>query len=116
MDIDKDREIQKNKRQINKLLKQVPEDKKQIAEKLVKEIIFMGETLDDLKDQVKECGPVELFKQGSQEFMRESPALKAYNTTVQRYSLLYKQLTDLLPKSPIETKGDALLDFIKDER
>lgn len=114
MDVNKDREIQKNKRQINKILKLVPEDKKQIAEKLVKEILFMGETLDDLKEKVKEGGPVELFKQGSQEFMRESPSLKAYNTTVQRYSLLYKQLTDLLPKIAVDTKGEALLDFIHD--
>ena len=113
MDIDKDKELSKVKRQFNKILKQVPEDKKPIAASLVKELTFMALTLDDLKVQVKEGGTVELFKQGSQEFLRESPALKAYNTTVQRYSLLYKQLTDLLPKTAQDTQENALYEFIK---
>lgn len=113
MDKDKDKEILKNKRQFNKILKLVPEDKQPIATSLIKELTFMAITLDDLKEQVQEGGTVELFKQGSQEFLRESPALKGYNTTVQRYSLLYKQLTDLLPKTSQDSKENALYEFIK---
>lgn len=113
MDIERDKEISKLKRQFNKLLKQIPEDKKPIGQSLIKELTFMALTLDDLKIQVEEGGTVEMFKQGSQEFLRESPALKAYNTTVQRYSLLYKQLTDLLPKEAQEGKENALYEFIK---
>jgi len=113
MDIERDKEISKLKRQFNKLLKQIPEDKKPIGQSLIKELTFMALTLDDLKIQVEEGGTVEMFKQGSQEFLRESPALKAYNTTVQRYSLLYKQLTELLPKEAQEGKENALYEFIK---
>lgn len=106
--------VSKDIREFNKILKSIPEDKKYIGEKLVSELKFMSTTLDDLKKQVEENGTVELFEQGKQKFTRESPALKAYNTTVQRYSLLYKQLTDLLPKT-VETKGsNELLDFIKE--
>lgn len=113
MEIDRDKELLKIKRQFNKILKQVPEDKKPIATSLIKELTFMALTLDDLKEQIKEGGTVELFKQGKQEFLRESPALKAYNTTVQRYSLLYKQLTDLLPKTTEDIQDNALYEFIK---
>ena len=113
MEIDRGKELSKIKRQFNKILKQVPEDKKPIAESLIKELTFMTLTLDELKEQIKETGTVELFKQGKQEFMRESPALKAYNTTVQRYSLLYKQLTDLLPKVEQDIQENALYEFIK---
>lgn len=113
MEIDRDKELLKIKRQFNKILKQVPEDKKPIATSLIKELTFMALTLDDLKEQVKDTGTVELFKQGKQEFFRESPALKAYNTTVQRYSLLYKQLTDLLPKVEQDIQENALYEFIK---
>ncbi len=113
MDIDKDKEQSKLKRQFNKILKQIPGDKKLIAKGLIKELTFMALTLDDLKEQIKEGGTVELFKQGKQEFLRESPALKAYNTTVQRYSTLYKQLTDLLPKAAREAQENALYEFIK---
>ncbi len=114
MDLSQDKEFLKTKRQLNKILKQIPEDRKAIGEKLINELLFMYKTLNDLKEQIEEHGTVELFKQGKQEFMRESPALKAYNTTVQRYSLLYKQLTDLLPKAAMpEVKENALYEFIK---
>lgn len=113
MDIERKKELSRLKRQFNKILKQVPEDKKPIAASLIKELTFMALTLDDLKLQVEEGGTVELFKQGKQEFLRESPALKSYNTTVQRYSLFYKQLTDLLPKAAQDAKENALYEFIK---
>lgn len=113
MDISKDKEALRVKRQFNKILKQVPEDKKPIAASLIKELTFIAKTLDELKEQIEETGTVELFKQGSQEFLRESPALKGYNTTVQRYSLLYKQLTELLPKTAQDSKENALYEFIK---
>ncbi len=115
MEIEKDKDILKAKRQFNKILKQVPEDTKPIAEKLIKEILFMYCTLGDLREQIEEHGTVELFKQGKQQFMRENPALKAYNTTVQRYSLLYKQLTSLLPKDTANTQSNALSDFLQGE-
>ena len=65
------------------------------------------------KGKIKENGTVDHFKQGKQEFLRESPALKSYNTTIQRYSLLYKQLTDLLPPPEVDSKKkNEVLDFI----
>lgn len=109
----KDTEICKDTKQFEKMVKLVPEDRKHIAEKLVKEITFMGKTLDSLKQTIEETGAVDLFEQGKQKFMRENPALKAYNTTIQRYSLLYKQLTDLLPKQTQDGTDSALYDFIK---
>ena len=113
MSISQDTTICKDMKQLKKMIKQIPEDRKPIAEKLAKEIVFMGETLDELKEAVKENGAVDLFEQGKQKFMRESPALKAYNTTIQRYSLLYKQLTDLLPKQAQDNTDNALYEFIK---
>ena len=113
MEIKKDKRICKDIRQLNKIVKLVPDDRKPIAEKLVEEIAFMGKTLDELKATVEEHGAIDLFKQGSQEFLRESPALKAYNTTIQRYSLLYKQLADLLPKQTQENADSALYEFLK---
>lgn len=113
MEIKQDKKICKDIKQLNKLVKLVPDDRKPIAEKLAKEIAFMGKTLDELKATVEEHGAIDLFKQGSQEFLRESPALKAYNTTIQRYSLLFKQLTDLLPKQAQENADSALYEFLK---
>lgn len=112
MAIAKDKQTLKDIEDFKMILGKIPEDKQPIAEKLIKELTFMTKILDTLKKTIDENGPVENFKQGTQEFLRESPALKGYNTTIQRYSLLYKQLEGLLPKIPTDTKGDALLNFI----
>lgn len=102
----------KEMKELKKILKQIPKDRQAIAQSLYDELEFMQQTLSRLKEQVLAEGPTAMFKQGKQEFLREHPALKGYNTTVQRYSLLYKQLVDLLPPAA-QTQKDALLEFIK---
>lgn len=99
-------------RKLKTILKEVPEDRQPIANNLYSELLFMQQTLKVLKQQVQEEGPVSMFKQGQQEFLREHPALKAYNTTIQKYSLLFKQLIDLLPDSQVSST-DELLDFLE---
>lgn len=101
--------------ELQRRIQLVPEDKQPIAEQLLKELVFMSETLENLKAAIKEKGEIDLFKQGKQEFMRESPAMKTYNTTVQRYGLLFKQFTDLLPKAEAERAGSDLFDFLRQE-
>ncbi len=108
-----DKERLKDLRKLKKILRLVPEDRKSIAEKLIQRITFMAGVLDDLQENIESGGTVSHFKQGSQEFDRESPALKSYNTTIQRYSLLYKQLVDLLPPPEVDDKKkNEVLDFI----
>lgn len=103
----------RRKNPLKELLERVPEDKLTIGEKIVEELLFMEETLKRLKAQVRETGEVEHFQQGKQDFYRESPALKAYNTTVQRYGTLYRQLSDIIGKTPEAEKSNAVYDFIK---
>lgn len=98
--------------ELKEILTKIPEDKQTIAARLIDELVFMQKTLATLKRQIDENGTVELFEQGKQSFMRESPALKSYNTTIQRYSSLYKQLCDMLPKEET-TKSNAVYDFLK---
>lgn len=99
--------------ELKEILDKIPEDRKAIAGRIADELVFMQSTLQDLKKQIKENGTVELFEQGKQSFMRESPALKSYNTTIQRYSALYKQLCDMLPKEVEAEKSNAVYDFLK---
>lgn len=107
-------EISKEMKKLDKILKEVPKDRQPIAQSLFEELVFMQKTLVKLKEQIEEEGPTSMFKQGKQEFLREHPALKGYNTTIQRYSLIYKQLTDLLPPTTGTNKSDPLIDFIKE--
>lgn len=99
-------------KQFEELLKIIPDERKTIAQKLVTEICFITKTLEDLRKTIEATGTVDLFEQGKQRFMRENPALKAYNTTIQRYSLLYKQLESMIPKNQQEPHENELYNFI----
>ncbi|MBM7650529.1 hypothetical protein JOC78_003526 [Bacillus ectoiniformans] len=105
--------VSANMRKVKTLLKEIPKERQPIAQGLYNELVFMQNTLDELKDQVEREGATAMFKQGKQEFLREHPALKAYNTTIQRFSLIYKQLVDLLPPADTGQQNDALIDFLK---
>ena len=72
----------------------------------------MTHTLAVLKRDIDENGPVELFKNGKQQMLRDSPALKGYSTLIQRYATLSKQLVDMIPKDA-GTDEDELDRFIK---
>jgi len=100
-------------KKIKRILKKVVPDRLAIANTLYDELEFMQKTLAKLKNQIDEEGPTSMFIQGKQKFVRENPALKAYNTTIQRYSLIYKQLIELLPAVPEEKAADPVLDFIR---
>lgn len=112
MEIDKDKIRRAETRKLNKLVKAVPEDKQTVAQSLTRELVFMAGTLEDLRAFVDENGAVDNFKNGRQEMLRESPALKSYSTLIQRYSLLYKQLCDLLPKEVAKQAEDELMNFL----
>lgn len=100
-------------KKLNKLVKLVPENKKDVAKSIAQELSFMAGTLEELKSNIAQNGAVEWFQNGKQEMWRESPALKSYNTTIQRYSLLSKQLCDLLPKEEaVKAKEGGLMDFL----
>lgn len=101
--------------ELEEILSKIPADRQYIGRKLVDELVFMQDTLTTLKRRIKESGTEEEFVQGKQNFMRESPALTSYNKTVAQYSKLFKQLTDLMPKTQEAEKSNALLDFLKDE-
>jgi hypothetical protein len=111
--LNENKDFSKEIRKLKSIVRKVPKDRRAIAENLLTEITFMAATLEELRRRVTEGGVVDLFKQGKQQFMRESPALKAYNATIPKYSLLHKQLADMLPKAAVPEDGGALLAFLK---
>lgn len=112
---EKNKDIPREMKQLKKILKIIPKDRQPIAQNIYNELLFIQRTLEKAKKEVDEQGVTTLFKQGQQEFLRENPALKGYNTTIKNYSNLYKQLIDLLPPvEPIE-KEDPLMEFIKEK-
>ncbi|EKU45384.1 hypothetical protein [Staphylococcus massiliensis] len=75
---------------------------KPIAYDLLEELVFMKETLEELKLSVKEHGATYVFTQGEQSYLKENPAMKSYNTTLTKYNATYKQLLSILPEEQEE--------------
>ena len=109
---EKDKRINAEIKRLNKILKDLPEDKQSIAEGLISEAAFMRATLEDLKDDINENGVVDEMPQGSYSIKRESPAVKTYNTMVQRYNGTCKEIFNLLPKEVVVEEDDGFEAFI----
>lgn len=82
---------------LKETFQEVGGDKQKLAETLIDEAIFCGETLARLKERVTKDGVVVQMCQGNYSIDRENPALKSYNTTVKSYQNLIKQIKELLP-------------------
>lgn len=92
-----DERVKKIYDRYKKIFKGVDQLKLEVNDDLLINIAFMVVTLQDLQNEIHEKGVVEHFIQGKQNFMREQPALKAYNTTIKNYNSSIKMLNDMLP-------------------
>ncbi|WP_016911413.1 hypothetical protein [Mammaliicoccus vitulinus] len=83
---------------------------KPVAYDLLEELVFMKETMEELKATVQFHGATYIFKQGEQEYLKENPAMKSYNATVTKYNATIKQLLSLMPVST--NQKDAFMEFV----
>lgn len=111
-DLSIDEKIEQKKRKIKRLFKDLPAEKKQFAEGLISQFAVTSVTLERLADEINKGDLIEDFVQGAQRLRRESPALRAYNTTIKSYSALTNQLVGLLPEKEKKSAGDELMSFI----
>ena len=96
-------------REINRLtnlFKDIDANKRLTAKGLIEEASFMKATLQELKEMIDKQGPIDEMPQGEYSILREHPALKSYNTMVQRYTNIINQLTNLHPKEEIKKEVD----------
>lgn len=86
-------------------------DKQKLAETLIDEAIFCGETLKKLKEEITNEGVVTEMCQGAYSIKRSNPALQCYNNTIKNYQALIKQIKELLPNEQVLV-DDGFDDFI----
>lgn len=97
--IDKNKKIRKETQKLKKLFKDLSDNKKKMAEKLIENASFMSITLDELKEDIKIYGVKETYANGKNQFgFKESIESKTYNTMVKNYMNIIKQLNDMLPE------------------
>lgn len=111
---EKEKKVKAELRKYKRIFKEVDEKKKKVAEGLFEEAAFMKVTLRELKERIDAEGVIDEMQQGDYSILREHPAVKVYNTMIQRFLATSKQMTDLLPKDVAKKVEDGFDDFIKD--
>lgn len=113
--IDKNKTIKKETQKLKKLFKDLPDNKKKMAEKLIENASFMSITLDELKEDIKIYGVKETYVNGKDQFgFKESIESKTYNTMVKNYMNIIKQLNDMLPEEKKINEDDEFERFNDD--
>lgn len=111
--LEREKNIKQELNRIKKLYKEFPKEKSKVLEGLITEAAFMKNALEELRIDLVKNGYTELFEQGEQAFKRERPEVKIYTNFLQKYSVVMKQLIDLLPSEEKKVETDALIEFIK---
>ena len=102
-------------KEIDEILKKIPNDKVNEATLVASKLKFMESKLAELEKSINEQGVVEHFINGKQDFLRESPALASYTKLMKTYDTFYKNLINLLPKEVIDDlNNDDLDDYVND--
>lgn len=91
---------------LNDIFKEVDSKKKRSVKGLIEEAAFMKSTLLELKEIIQSAGVIDEMSQGEYSILREHPALKSYNTTIQRYTTVTEKLLALLPKETPKSDND----------
>lgn len=104
--------INEEKKSLEKAFVDIPDKKRDIADKLIERLAFMTITLQNLEDDVKKNGATYMMENGKQKMLVENPAQKSYNTMINRFTATYDKLIGLLPKDvPMPAKTDDDTNF-----
>ncbi len=88
----------------------VPSSSAEVVKGLIERVSFMNVTLSELEEDINKNGSIELFKNGSQEFYKESASVKTYNTMINRYTAAVKELLRLVIENDRGRQGDPDMD------
>ena len=99
--------------EIKQYYKDLPEERRTFAEKLLTKMFFMEQTLRKLETDIRKNGAVIETSNGNGfQVVQENPAQKTYNTMVKNYNATVRLLLDMLPES-IEKTGDEFTEFLE---
>lgn len=92
--------VKKEIRRIKRFYKDLPKDTLQVAEGLIVQAARHRVDLDDMWEDMKENGKVEMFSQSEKTdpYERERPVVRQYYTTDKLFQSIMQQLSDYIPK------------------
>lgn len=102
-------------KKLEKIVAQMSEDRKKLAEGLVQNAAFMISQLVTLQDIIREYGVVENYQHGAnQSGTKQSVAMGTYLQLQKSYGVTIRALESFLPKqgSSRNSHDDELLEFL----
>ena len=110
---EKERKIKLEIKKLTALFKEIDEDRKPYAERLIKRAAFQSVTLDEIEAVINEQGTVQTsVTRDGIETTKEHPASKTYIAMTKNYNSTLKDLFNLLPDVSKEAK-DELQEFLR---
>ena len=101
----------KEKKKLEKIVSNIPDEKKELVAGLIADASFMAEQLEVLRDYITENGWSEEYKNGANQFGKKTSVEADMYVKVQKnYSSIIRQLSDYLPKDSV-VATDEFLDF-----
>ena len=111
----KDELILKEVTRLTSVFKDIDKGKMKLCSKLIQNAAFMSVTLEELQGIINSKGVTEKYQNGeNQSGVKKSSEVDIYNNFIKQYTVIIRQLNDLLPeKQPIE-KDDEFEKFAND--
>ncbi|GLY09589.1 hypothetical protein [Pseudobacillus badius] len=108
--------VEQQKRILKRQFSKLDAKMKKTAASLIENAAFMIVTLEDLQAVINREGAVSIYQNGENQWgTKKSPEVEIYNTMIKNHMAIMKQLTDLLPKQPVNTKeGDGFDEFVNE--
>lgn len=93
-------EAKKELRKLNRIIKNIPEDKKELVASLIADASFLAEQLEILRNHIMENGWSEQYQNGANQFGKKtSVEAEMYIKAQKTYQSIIRQLTDFLPSN-----------------
>ena len=113
-EMEKDKRKTKELKKLKKIFQNLDENKSKIAQKLIESAAFLIVELEDLEKEIAVKGVTEEYQNGEfQKGVKKASRVDVYNNFIKNYTLIVKQLCDLLPEDEIPTlsAGNEVLKF-----
>lgn len=109
-------EASKEKKKLDRIICNIPKDKKDLVAGLIADASFMAEELEGLRNYISENGWSESYQNGANQFGKKTSVEADMYIKVQKsYASIIRQLTDFLPDQKtdgINQAGEALASFV----
>lgn len=104
----------KEKKKLESIISNIPDDKKKLVEGLIADASFMAEQLETLRGHISENGWSETYQNGANQFGKKTSVEAEMYVKVQKaYASIIRQLSDFLPTGETDEKAERRREMLE---